>query len=72
MVRRSPQAAGGEFGERGRSKTVMADGLTREEKINMFKNKSKMRQSKVLNFREDIVDLKAKMNVEQIWIDFGK
>lgn len=25
-----------------------------------------------MNFREDIVDLKQKMNVEQVWIDFGK
>ena len=25
-----------------------------------------------MNFREDIVDLKQKMNIEQVWIDFGK
>jgi hypothetical protein len=29
-------------------------------------------QTKVFNFREDIEHLKEKMNVDTVWIDFGK
>lgn len=32
----------------------------------------KARQSKLLNFRSDIEDLKENKNVDVIWIDFGK
>ena len=29
-------------------------------------------QTKVFNFREDIQQMKDNMNVEQVWLDFGK
>jgi hypothetical protein len=42
---------------------------TKESKL---KNQNSVGPTKVINFREDIEDLKDTKNVEQVWVDFGK
>jgi len=40
--------------------------------IGGLKKSLKKTETKVFNFREDIQQMKENMNVEQIWLDFGK